>query len=136
MFRFVTLEVFNRNRKHEPLLFHEVPTDLSADESWGLVVQEATFEAMLEDPDVVLEHFEDVVAEALGRLPPFERSVLLLRAVGEFSYKEIHELLSIPLGSVIGYLSRARQRLRITLADYAVERGWLPGSPESGGRQS
>jgi len=58
---------------------------------------------------------------------------LLLRALGEFSYKEIQQLLSIPLGSVIGYLSRARQRLRITLADYAVRRGWLAGGPESGG---
>jgi RNA polymerase sigma-70 factor (ECF subfamily) len=125
MFRFVTLEIFNRNRKHEPIALAEMPADLPLEESWDLVAQEATFEAMLEDPEVVLEHFEDVVVEALSSLPAFERAVLLLRAIGDFSYREIHELLSMPLGSVIGYLSRARQRMRIMLADYASQRGWL-----------
>jgi RNA polymerase sigma-70 factor (ECF subfamily) len=123
IFRFVTLEIFNRNTKHEPVVFGEIPADLSAEESWELVLNGDTFDAMLEDPDVVLEHFDDVVVDALGRLAPLERATLLLRAIGEFSYREIHELLSIPIGSVIGYLSRARKRLRIALADYATERG-------------
>jgi RNA polymerase sigma-70 factor (ECF subfamily) len=136
IFRFVTLEIFNRNRKHEPLFFDEIPAELSAEESWELITQEASFEAMLEDPDVVLEQFEDGVADALVRLAPLERATLLLRVVGEFSYQEIHELLSIPLGSVIGYLSRARRRLRLALADYAAQRGWLPQGPQSGGSES
>ena len=123
MFRFVTLEVFNRNSKHEPAVLGEIPADLPAEESWELVLNGDTFDAMLEDPDVVLEHFDDVVVGALERLAPLERAVLLLRGVGEFSYKEIHELLAIPVGSVIGYLSRARKRLRIMLAEYAKERG-------------
>ena len=123
MFRFVTLEVFNRNSKHEPVVLGEIPADLPAEESWELVLHGDTFDAMLEDPDVVLEHFDDVVVDALERLAPLERAVLLLRGVGEFSYKEIHELLAIPVGSVIGYLSRARKRLRIALADYATQHG-------------
>jgi RNA polymerase sigma-70 factor (ECF subfamily) len=129
MFRFVTLEIFNRNRKHEPILLGDFPPDLAAEESWDLVARDDTFAAMLEDPDVVLEHFDDAVVSALLRLAPPERAVLLLRAIGEFSYKEIHELLSIPLGSVIGYLSRARNRLRIALADYATERGLFCREP-------
>ena len=123
IFRFVTLEVFNRNSKHEPVVLGEIPADLPAEESWELVLNGDTFDAMLEDPDVVLEHFDDVVVDALERLAPLERAVLLLRGVGEFSYKEIHELLAIPVGSVIGYLSRARKRLRIALADYATQHG-------------
>jgi multidrug efflux pump subunit AcrB len=79
MFRFVTLETFNRNRKHEPIRFGEVPTDLSADESWDLVAREATFAAMLEDPDVVLEHFDDVVVDALV----VDGQPVLVRDVGE-----------------------------------------------------
>lgn len=125
MFRFVTLEIFNCNRKHEAVASGEVPVDLSAEESWGLVRLEETFDAMLDDPDVVLEHFDDVIVDFLKTLPPLERAVLLLRSIGDFSYREIQELLSIPLGSVIGYLSRAKKRLRIALADYAVERGLL-----------
>lgn len=134
IFRFVTLEIFNRNRKWEPVSFGEASADLLAQESWELGALGEMFDAMLDDPDVVLGQFEDVVADALRRLAPMERAVLLLRGIGEFSYKEIHELLSIPLGSVIGYLSRARQRLRSALADYAEERGFYrrersPGGP-------
>jgi RNA polymerase sigma-70 factor (ECF subfamily) len=133
IFRFVTLEIFNRNRKHEPIPLGETPSDLPAEESWDLITQDETLAAMLEDPDVVLEHFDDVVVRALQRLGPHERAVFLLRAVGEFSYKEIHELLAIPLGSVIGYLSRARKRLRLSLADYAVQRGLFRRGPSPGG---
>jgi RNA polymerase sigma-70 factor (ECF subfamily) len=126
MFRFVTLETFNRNRKHEPVTFGDVPTDLPAAESWTLVEREDVLTAMLDDPDVVLEHFDDVVVAALAELAPPERAVLLLRSIGEFSYLEIHELLGIPLGSVMGYLSRARTRLRSSLAEYAAQRGLFP----------
>jgi RNA polymerase sigma-70 factor (ECF subfamily) len=136
IFRFVTLEVFNRNRKHEPVSFsdaHEIPGDLPAEESWELVAIGDTFDAMIEDPDVVLEHFDDAVVGALQRLAPLERACLLLRAIGEFSYREIHELLSIPIGSVIGYLSRARRRLRITLAEYANERGLFRRARDTNG---
>jgi RNA polymerase sigma-70 factor (ECF subfamily) len=133
LFRFVTLEVFNRNRKHEPISLGDVPADLSADESWGFVIRPEDFDALLNDPDSALEHFDDLIVGALQGLPAVERAVLLLFAVGEFRYREIHELLSIPLGSVIGYLSRARQRLRLALADYAIERGLFRPGPSSGG---
>jgi RNA polymerase sigma-70 factor (ECF subfamily) len=123
IFRFVTLAVFNRNRKHEPIFFAEMPDDLAAEESWELSCHEDTFAAMLEDPDVILDRLDDPLAEALQKLPAPERAVLLLRAIGECSYAEIQELLAIPLGSVMGYLSRARRRLRRSLADYAAERG-------------
>ena len=132
IFRFVTLQVFNRNRKHEPIAFSDFPADLPAEESEDFVTCEETFAAMLDDPDVLLEQLDDVLAEALQKLPASERAVLLLRAVGEFSYEEIHDVLSIPLGSVMGYLSRARKRLRLSLADYAAERGLYRHGPLTG----
>jgi RNA polymerase sigma-70 factor (ECF subfamily) len=121
MFRFVTLQAFNRNRKREPVLWGDSPLDVPA----GPPAADEALEALLEDPDGMLEHLDDTLAGALGELPASERAVLLLRAVGEFSYQEIHDLLSIPLGSVMGYLSRARQKLRAALADYATQRGLL-----------
>src|SRR5262249_19870005 len=78
---------------------------------------------LLEHPDGAQEWFDDAVAAALEGLAPPERTVLLLRAVGEFSYREIHELLRMPPGSVVGYLSRARRKMREALADYAARRG-------------
>jgi RNA polymerase sigma-70 factor (ECF subfamily) len=123
IFRFVTLEILNQNRKSTLAWQSEFPADLPVEDSWELLAASDTFDAMLENPDVVLEHLDDVLVAALKRLTVPERAVLLLRAVGDFSYKEIHELLGIPLGSVIGYLSRARYKLRHSLAEYAAERG-------------
>jgi RNA polymerase sigma-70 factor (ECF subfamily) len=135
IFRFVTLAIFNRNRKHEPVPLGDSLPDIAAEEPLGQARLDSSLDAMLEDPDVVLEHFDDAVLGALEDLPRAERAVLLLRAIGEFSYKEIHELLSIPVGSVIGYLSRARQRLRLALADYARERGLFARGPLSGANE-
>jgi DNA-directed RNA polymerase specialized sigma24 family protein len=99
-----------------------LPSDLPVEQS-SFLEQEETFAAMLDDPDVVLDHLDEVVAGALTRLSPHERAILLLKSIGELSYQEMHELLAIPLGSVMGYLSRARQRLRLSLAAYAAEHG-------------
>jgi RNA polymerase sigma-70 factor (ECF subfamily) len=44
-----------------------------------------------------------------------ERAALLLRGIGELRYQEISESLGIPLGSVMGNLSRARQKMRAFL---------------------
>jgi RNA polymerase sigma-70 factor, ECF subfamily len=119
LFRFVTWEAFNCNRKMQPESVGEYPAD-PPDASWDSRDWSAL---VLSDPDAVMEHLEDVLVEALGRLAPRERAALLLRAVGEFSYHQIHEILAIPVGSVVGYLSRARQKLRRSLAEYATERG-------------
>lgn len=124
IFRFVTLELFNRNRKREPAPFgdglEEVPDPPSQD------FPDDALAVLLENPGPLMEHFEDQVVAALWQLTTAERAVLLLRGVGEFSYHEIHTIMSIPLGSVIGYLSRSRKKMRQSLADYAAERGILP----------
>lgn len=133
VFRFVTLEAFNRNRKHEPVAFGEIPIELPIAESAELVALEDAFAAVLDDPDTAVAHFDDELADALTRLSPPERAVLLLRAVGEFSYQEIHDILSIPIGSVMGYLSRARTRLRVELAEYAEARGLFRNTRPPGG---
>jgi RNA polymerase sigma-70 factor (ECF subfamily) len=115
IFRFVTLEAFNRNRKRGPPLLGGTADDLPARQVDELT--ENSFDALVDVPDSVAEHFDDEVVQALGQLTPSERAVLLLRAIGEFSYKEMHEILSIPLGSVMGYLSRARWKMRHWLVD-------------------
>jgi RNA polymerase sigma-70 factor (ECF subfamily) len=127
IFRIATLEIFNRNRKssrrREAVSIDELPGDLLADESWALVDREEAFAVLLQNPEAVLDQFDDVVAAALEDLAPRERAALLLRSLGDFSYDEIHQLLEIPVGSVIGYLSRARFRMRLSLATYAGQRG-------------
>lgn len=125
MFRFVTNEAFNRNRKREAAPWGEFPLEAAALPE-GFPDPDDLAAMLVERPGVVMEHLDGLVARALEELPPAERTVLLLRAVGEFSYQEIHAILSIPVGSVMGYLSRARLKLRQSLAGYAAGRG-IPG---------
>ena len=65
---------------------------------------------------------EDVLA-ALDEVPREFREVVLLADVQEFSYKEIAEMLGIPVGTVMSRLSRGRKQLRLKLADYASANG-------------
>lgn len=70
------------------------------------------------------QSLEQPLPAALARLSAPERACLLLKAIGGFTYQEIHGLLEMPVGSVMGYLARARRRMRLFLADDAAERGW------------
>jgi RNA polymerase sigma-70 factor (ECF subfamily) len=52
------------------------------------------------------------VSEALDRLPPAHREVILLVALEEMSYRDVAEITGVPLGTVMSRLSRARSTLR------------------------
>ncbi len=70
---------------------------------------------------------KDILA-ALDRIPAEFRSVVLLADVEEFAYKEVAAILSIPIGTVMSRLSRARKLLRDELAGVAASYGILrPG---------
>jgi RNA polymerase sigma-70 factor (ECF subfamily) len=62
------------------------------------------------------------VKEALEALPEKFRTTLLLDVEG-FSYKEIAEMLEIPIGTVMSRLHRGRKVLQKRLYDVARERG-------------
>jgi RNA polymerase sigma-70 factor (ECF subfamily) len=59
---------------------------------------------------------EKAIREAIAQLPIPYREVILLCEVEEMSYRDISEALSIPMGTVMSRLSRARSSLRETLA--------------------
>ena len=53
-----------------------------------------------------------LLESAIDDLPVHFREILLLCEVEEMSYQEIAETLSIPIGTVMSRLSRARKTLR------------------------
>ena len=55
--------------------------------------------------------------QQMGRLSADQREVLLLAAVEELRYEEIAGILSIPVGTVMSRLSRARNNLRRMVAE-------------------
>jgi RNA polymerase sigma-70 factor (ECF subfamily) len=67
-----------------------------------------------ETPETIfIEHSQhQFLQAAIEALPVHFREVLLLCEVEEMSYQEIGEALSIPIGTVMSRLSRARKALR------------------------
>jgi RNA polymerase sigma-70 factor (ECF subfamily) len=65
---------------------------------------------------------KDILA-ALDRIPADFRAVVLLADVEEFSYKEVATILSVPIGTVMSRLSRARKLLRQQLSGVAAGYG-------------
>lgn len=57
------------------------------------------------------------VTAALDRLAPQHREVIVLVALEEMSYRDVSEILGVPLGTVMSRLSRAREHLRRILED-------------------
>lgn len=67
---------------------------------------------------------DDDVKQALDDLPESFRLPVLLADVEGFSYKEIAEMLDIPIGTVMSRLHRGRKAMHKALYDYAEARGF------------
>ncbi len=65
------------------------------------------------------------ILAALDRIPEDFRSVVLLVDVEEFAYKEVADILNIPIGTVMSRLSRGRKALRDQLSAVAESYGIL-----------
>lgn len=76
--------------------------------------------------DQMLELFtDDEVKNALEALPEDFRMPVLLSDVDGFSYKEIAEMLEIPIGTVMSRLHRGRKAMQKMLYEYARDRGLI-----------
>ena len=92
--------------------------------------------ALVEDIDVVHEHAgratdaraveqseRAALQRALDGLPAEFREVIVLREVQGLSYREISDVVGVPIGTVMSRLARARRRLAATLGHGAQEAG-------------
>jgi len=79
-----------------------------------------------ETPETILINRSDsqLLQRAVDDLPVHYRETLLLCEVEEMSYREIAQILSIPIGTVMSRLARARKAVRESL-------GSTPGAPPS-----
>jgi RNA polymerase sigma-70 factor (ECF subfamily) len=74
--------------------------------------------------DELMDWFTDAeVKEAIESLPESFRMAVLLADVEGFSYKEIAEILDIPIGTVMSRLHRGRKALQRELYGFARQRG-------------
>jgi RNA polymerase sigma-70 factor, ECF subfamily len=86
--------------------------------------------------DELMDFFTDTeVKEAVESLPEQFRMAVLLADVEGFSYKEIAEILDIPIGTVMSRLHRGRKALQKQLYEFATERGLAPRAVVSDGNE-
>ena len=105
------------------------------EESFENQLSEDSTRQQLKNPEEeLLENvLDEDVQQALDKLPPDYRMVVLLADLEGFSYKEIAEIMDCPAGTVMSRLFRGRKLLQKLLLDYAVEQGIVAG-PEGAGK--
>jgi len=76
--------------------------------------------------DVLMDSItESQIVDALESLPEKYRIAVLLADVEGFSYKEIAEILDVPVGTVMSRLHRGRKTLQKRLLELGINRGWV-----------
>ncbi len=73
---------------------------------------------------------DEEVKRALDELPDDYRMAVLLADLEGFSYKEIAEILDVPLGTVMSRLYRGRKLMEEAMLRYAREHGYLRGEDQ------
>lgn len=133
LFRILTNTYINEYRKRQ-----RRPTNTSLDgiEEFYLYdhLVDSGVQPESERPEeTVLEQLttEDV-QRAIDELPEEFRQVVMLADVEGFAYREIADIVEIPIGTVMSRLFRARRRLRRQLYDLAAESGYIKGLATDG----
>jgi RNA polymerase sigma-70 factor (ECF subfamily) len=68
---------------------------------------------------------DEQVQEAMDSLPTDYRMAVVLADLENFSYKEIAEILEVPVGTVMSRLYRGRKLLEEAMLQYAREHGYI-----------
>ena len=131
LYRILTNTYINlyRKRQRQPL---EADTDTVED--WQMArAAEHTSTGLRSAETEALDHLPDSeVKAALQSIPEEFRLAVYFADVEGFAYKEIAEILDVPIGTVMSRLHRCRKQLRARLEDYAGERGLGPkGRPKA-----
>ncbi len=124
MFRILTNAYINRYRAAQRRVDE---TELDEGEDFYLFRRlgglEAAAAGRSAEDEVMALFTESEVTEAVEALPEQYRMAVLLADVEGFAYKEIAEILDIPIGTVMSRLHRGRRRLQERLYDFAQRRG-------------
>jgi len=96
----------------------------------GQVQPEAAGRMPTPEQEALENALDENVQRALDRLPPDYRMAVVLADLEGFSYKEIAEILEIPVGTVMSRLYRGRKRLEEDLLRYARSHNYLQAEDE------
>jgi RNA polymerase sigma-70 factor (ECF subfamily) len=126
LYRILTNSFINtyRKRQREPQTV-EGPDDF---DEWFLFDRLGSRSVQRSAEEDVLDRIPDAeVKVALESIPENFRMAVLLADVEGFSYKEIAEIMDVPIGTVMSRLHRGRKALEKALYGLAKERGLVDG---------
>ena len=124
LYRILTNTYINRYRKAQ-----RRPSEVDLDEVEDLYLYRRIGSAQSDDAArsaeaEVLEQFAEAdVINAIEALPEHFRMPVLLADVEGFAYKEIADILDVPIGTVMSRLHRGRKTLQKALWEFAEEQG-------------
>lgn len=129
IFRIMTNAYINEYRKRSRRPTNSSLDDLEEFYLYDHLIDSGVQPTSERPEDVVLDRLtaQDVI-DALDNLSDDFREVVLLADVEGFSYREIAEIMDIPVGTVMSRLYRARRRLQKSLYDFAVDVGYISDS--------
>jgi RNA polymerase sigma-70 factor (ECF subfamily) len=87
------------------------------------------------EEEALANAFDEDVQRALDLLPADYRMAVLLADIEGFSYREIAEILEIPVGTVMSRLYRGRKLLEEAMLRYAREHGYMREGSEPARRR-
>src|SRR5687768_5125160 len=89
------------------------------------------------DPETLLLQTDDatLIAQALSHLPDHFHQLIVLRELEGLSYRELSDVIGIPMGTVMSRLSRAREALRSAL-DTEFPRPSISSRPHARGQEA
>ncbi|MGA0886144.1 MAG: sigma-70 family RNA polymerase sigma factor [Ilumatobacteraceae bacterium] len=132
LYRILTNAFINRYRSKQR---RPMETDLADVEDLYLYKRVTTLEnaaVTLSAEDQFLDLFtDDEVKSAVEDLPDTFKLPVILADVEGFAYKEIAEMLDIPVGTVMSRLHRGRKAMQKQLYEYAQARGLVEDPQDS-----
>lgn len=111
--------VFNECRRRSRVKLDPL---LSVGEEEGGHAQDWRDERQVAPDEEALRHErENMIADALAELPTAQRLAVMLKAYQDLSYEEIAQILKTTVPATKSLLFRAREALRIKLANFFIE---------------
>jgi RNA polymerase sigma-70 factor, ECF subfamily len=89
------------------------------------VSEEASRQIRSPEEELLENVLDEDVQAAVDRLPPDFKMVVILADLEGFSYKEISEILEVPVGTVMSRLYRGRKLMEESMLEYARDHGYL-----------